>query len=476
MLHLSQQLRLLQKLTPQQVQYLKLLQLPILALEQQLKLELEQNPLLEEGLDEEPVQEESAEDAPDDGTKEASTEENDYSLEDYMNDDVDGYKAEVVPRDNEEKEDLPLPADTPLSQRLMEQIQMQDVDDEELLLAKEIIGNIDDDGYLRRDLELIVQDLNLSRGLSISIEKAERVLNIVQRLDPPGIGSRTLQECLLRQLEVGNFDPKLKERAFRVLHDHFEEFTMKHYEELAKHLSIHIDLLKPVIDLIHKLNPKPGEGELTPLQNYIVPDFVVERVDDELVVMLNDRSIPPLRINKAYREMVGRRKNNGYSAEAKDFIRKKFEAAKWFISSIYQRRDTLLRVMRAIVDKQREFFETGENLRPMIYKDIAEIAGVDISTISRAVNGKYVQTEYGVFELRHFFSDSISTTTGEEISNKEIKRMIKEMIEEEDPSKPMSDDRIAEILRQREFNIARRTVAKYREQLRIPVARMRRKL
>lgn len=471
MLHLAQQQRLLQKLTPQQVQYLKLLQLPILALEQRIKAELEQNPLLEEGGEEEleQVQEEPVEeklDAEDDG----------YSIEDFMNDDVNGYKAEAIPTDNEEKEELPLPAETPLSQRLLEQIRLLNLDEEEMLLVEEIIGNIDEDGYLRRDLDLILQDVNLSHGLSIPMEKADKVLKIVQRLDPPGIGARTLQECLLAQLEVSDFHEKLKERAYKVLHDHFEEFTMKHYEELAKKLSIHIDQLKPVIEVIHKLNPKPGEGEFTPQQNYIIPDFIVERVDDELVVMLYDRTIPPLRINKAYKEILGRRKNNGYSLEAKDFVRKKFEAAKWFIASIYQRRDTLLRVMRAIVEKQREFFETGENLKPMIYKDIAEVTALDISTISRVVNGKYVQTEYGMFELKHFFSDSISTTTGEEVSNKEVKKLIKEMIEQEDPKKTLSDDRIAEILRSQSFNIARRTVAKYREHMMIPVARLRRRL
>lgn len=473
MLHLSQQQRLLQRLTPQQVQYLKLLQLPILALEQRIKTELEQNPLLEEGVDEEIEQ--TLDEQQNETNDEVSPEE-EYSIEDFMNDDVDGYKAEAVPTDDEEKEEIPLPSETPLSQRLLEQLHLLDLDEEAIILAEEIIGNIDEDGYLRRELNLIVQDVNLSKGLAIPMEKAERVLKTIQHLDPPGIGARTLQECLLAQLDVSDFSPKIKERAYKVLHDHFEEFTMKHYEDLAKKLSIHIDQLKTVIDAIHKLNPKPGEGQFTPQQNYIVPDFIVERVDDELVVMLNDRTIPPLRLNKAYKEMFSRRKNNGYSAEAKDFVRKKFEAAKWFIASIYQRRDTLLRVMRAIVDKQREFFETGENLKPMIYKDIAEITGLDISTISRVVNGKYVQTEYGVFELKHFFSDSITTTNGEEISNKEVKKIIKEMIDQEDPMRPLSDDRIAEILRERGYNIARRTVAKYREQMMIPVARLRRKL
>lgn len=480
MLHLLQQQRLLQKLTPQQVQYLKLLQLPVLALEQQIKAELEMNPLLEEGTEgeNEQIQEEPIEikGETEDSLTDAKANEDGYSLEDFMNDDLDGYKAESMVGHDKEKEEMPLPADIPLTQRLLEQLRLQNLGEEELLLAEEIIGNIDEDGYLRRELELVVQDLNLGRGLSILIEKAQKVLHVVQRLEPPGIGARTLQECLLIQLEVGNFKPKLKHQAYKVIHEYFDDFTMKHYEDLAKKLSIHIDQLKPVVELIHKLNPKPGEGQFSPQQNYVMPDFIVERVDDEIVVMLNDRSIPPLRINKAYREMIGRRKNNGYSAEAKDFVRKRFEAAKWFIASMHQRRNTLLRVMRAIVDKQREFFETGENLKPMIYKDIAGLIALDISTISRVVNGKYVQTEHGMFELRHFFSDSITTSTGEEVSNKEVKRIIKELIEKEDSSSPLRDDRIAEILKKQGYPIARRTVAKYREQMRIPVARLRRKL
>ncbi len=477
MLRLSQDQRLLQKLTPQQVQYLKLLQLPILALEQRIKAELEMNPLLDEGEELEPIEEETnGEKEETEGESESASEEEEYSLEDFMNDDLEGYKAERAQVDDEEKGELPLPAEVPLSQRLLDQLHMQNLDDEDLLLAEEIIGNIDEDGYLRRELELIVQDLNLSRQLSIAREKAEKVLRIVQRLDPPGIGSRTLQECLLAQLDVADAQPKHKDRARRVLQEYFDDFRMKHFEDLAKNLSIHIDQLKPVLELIHKLNPKPGEGQITPQQNYIIPDFIVERVDDELVIMLNDRSIPSLRINKAYKEAMARKKSNGYSPEAKDFIRKRFEAAKWFIASIHQRRDTLLRVMRTIVDKQRQFFETGQNLKPMIYKNIADVIRMDISTISRVVNGKYVQTEHGMFELRHFFSDSISTTNGEEISNKEVKKLIKEMMEQEDSSRPLSDDRIAELLKKQGFNIARRTVAKYREQMRIPVARMRRSI
>jgi RNA polymerase sigma-54 factor len=242
-------------------------------------------------------------------------------------------------------------------------------------------------------------------------------------------------------------------------------------------MEISVEELKPVIELIQKLNPKPGEGEFSAQQNYVVPDFIVERDGDDFIVTLNDRNVPPLRVNKRYKElMLKKRGKNGAPSDVKDFVRKRFEAAKWFIASIHQRRDTMMRVMRAIIEKQRVFFETGENLRPMIYKDIAEIINMDISTISRVVNGKYVQTEYGVYELRHFFSDKLTTQAGEEVSNKEVKKTIKEIIESEDPNKPLSDDKIAEMLNGKGLNIARRTIAKYREAMMIPVARLRRKI
>jgi RNA polymerase sigma-54 factor len=470
------------KLTPQQVQYLQLLQLPVLALEQRIKAELEMNPLLEELDEADQLQEQedtkTEEVTPETELKaeaELSKQEEGYTFEDFMNDDLDGHKATRQDFGDDEREEFPQPAEITITQRLIDQLNLLDLQPEEELLGEEIIGNIDEDGYLRRDVQLILQDLNLSHNLAITPEQAEAVLQKIHRLEPPGIGARTLQECLIVQLEVGEFNPKLKELALKILRDHFEEFSMKHYGELAKALGIHIDQLKPVIELIQKLNPKPGEGQFTPQQNYVIPDFTVERDGDDFIISLNDRNVPPLRINKAYKELMSRRKN-GTPDGVKDFIRKRFEAAKWFIASINQRRDTMMRVMRAIVDKQRPFFETGENLRPLIYRDIADVISMDISTISRVVNGKYVQTEFGVYELRYFFSDKLTTQSGEEVSNKEAKRMIKEIIEKEDPDHPLSDDRIAEMLNKNGLNIARRTVAKYREAMRIPVARLRRKI
>jgi RNA polymerase sigma-54 factor len=478
MLNISLQHKMMMKLSPQQVQYLKMLQLPTLALEQKIKAELEMNPLLEEGFEEEQeaAQEpEVAEEAPD-GTKEESTKDEDsYSIDDFMNDELTGHKVRE-PYDNEEKEELPLADAVPMYQRLLEQSGLLDLDDEELLTGEEIIGNIDEDGYLRRDLAAIVQDINLTHDTQITLEKAEGVLRKIQRLDPVGIGSRSLQECLIVQLEADRTDPALKALALRILTEFYEDFTMRHFEDLGKKLSIPTDELKKVIELIQRLNPKPGEGEITAQENYVVPDFIVMKSEEDFIITLNDRNIPPLRINRAYKELMSKRKKNGVSAEAKDFIRQRFEAAKWFISSIHQRRETMLKVMHTIVDKQREFFETGEGLRPMIYKDISEVIGMDISTISRVVNSKYVQTDYGVFSLRHFFSDSISTSDGDEVSNKEVKRKLKTLIDAEDPLKPLSDHKLAELLNADRLNIARRTVAKYREAMLIPVARLRRKL
>lgn len=479
MLNLSQRQTLQMKLTPQQVQYLQLLQLPVLALEQRIKAELEMNPLLEEVDEADLLQEQEdikSEPENDDETVETSDTEESYSIEDFMNDDLDGYKVSHSYVSNEDREEFPQASEVTLLQKLRDQVIFLDLSEEEKILSEEIIGNIDEDGYLRRDLSLIVQDLNLSQNLNISLEQAESVLKKIQKLDPPGIASRNLQECLIVQLEVGDYDPELTELALKILRDYFNDFSMKHYEDLVNNLGITIEKLKSVLELIQKLNPKPGEGQINPQQNYIIPDFIVESDNGDFIITLNDRNVPPLRINKKYKELISRRSKNGVSDGVKDFIKKRFESAKWFIASINQRRETMMKVMRAIVEKQRQFFETGENLKPMIYKDIAEIINMDISTISRVVNGKYVQTEYGVYELRHFFSDKLTTTSGEEISNKEVKKIIKEIIEKEDPRHPLSDDKIAEQLNSTGLNIARRTVAKYRESMKIPVARLRRKI
>lgn len=477
MLHLSQQQKLLQKLTPQQIQYLKLLQLPTLALEQSIKMELETNPLLEEGVEDEIETEQQADEEPasKEETEEAdSKKEDEFTFEDFLNDEeLYTPRGENHSGDDEDKDEFPIAAPTPLTQKLIEQLHLADVTEMGLMVAEEIIGNIDEDGYLRRDLESIVNDINLSHKLHLSVSQVEEVLHIIQRLDPPGIGSRTLQECLLIQLEFEKGDQHLIDLAKKLLTNHFDEFTKKHYEQISKLMNISLEEVKRVLELIARLNPKPGEGTINTQENYLTPDFIVTKDENNFIIQLNDKNIPPLRINRNYRELMSK-KNKTTGAETKQFLKQKFDAAKWFIASIYQRRETMLKVMHAIVDKQREFFESGEGLKPLIYKDIAETIHMDISTISRVVNGKYVQTDFGVYELRYFFSEGISTQSGEDVSNKEVKERIKEILAGEDKSKPYSDEEIASILREKGFNIARRTVAKYRESMMIPVARLRR--
>ncbi len=479
MLQLSQNQKLSQKLTPQQIQYLQLLQVPILALEQRIKTELEINPLLEEGMDGETeiVQQEEAttsEDFSADAAENTNEQKDEFTFEDYVNDESDySYKGEVF--DNEEKDELPIAASEPLTQKLFNQLSLTELTEKDILVAKEIIGNLDEDGYLRRELQSIVDDINLEHQLGITIEQAENVVKKIQRLEPLGIASRTLQECLLVQLEFVQCDESVRTLAATVLEKYFDEFTKKHYEQLSKLLNVDLEEIKKVIDLISHFNPKPGETDETAQPQYITPDFIVHKDDDELIIQLYDRNIPPLRINKGYKELVTTKKNKIDTA-TKTFLKQKFDAAKWFIACIHQRRETMMKVMRTIVEKQKSFFETGENLKPMVYKDIAEVIQMDISTISRTVNGKYVQTDFGMYELRYFFSEGIQTESGEEVSNKEIKERLKTIIENEDGKKPLSDDRLTEILNQQGFHIARRTVAKYREAMMIPVARLRRKI
>ena len=474
-------MRLGLKLTPQQVQYLKLLQLPTMALEQRIKTELELNPLLET-IDE--VEQQTDQDEPEEAAAETveeekveNKEEESYSLEDYINDDLAGYKSpeSYKPQDEEEEYERPLASTVPMSERLLSQFRLQCEDDLDFLIAEEIIGNVDEDGYLRRELALIVQDLNLTFGLEISLERAEAVLKLIQLLDPPGIAARDLQECLIAQVRTTKCDPHIKELALKVLQHHFDDLKLKRFENLGNDLHVGMDSLKRVIELIQHLNPKPGEGQFSAQENYITPDFIVENDEGDFLISLHDRNMPALRINKAYRDLVAP-KGKKASKEAKDFIKQKFEAAKWFIASIHQRRQTLMKVMRAIVDRQRKWFEEGEILKPMIYKDIAEVVGVDISTISRVVNSKYVQTEFGVHSLKQFFTSGLETESGEDVSNRMIKHRIKDIIEVEDPQKPLNDDKIADIVGGEGVKIARRTVAKYREQMGIPIARLRKKI
>jgi RNA polymerase sigma-54 factor len=684
MLSLSQRQSLQQRLSPQQVQYLKMLQLPVIALEQRIKQEIEVNPLLEELSEilqeqDSDFEQEQPADLADHRTPETDdrsgsdgesphTEEpapaREFDWDEYASGDYEGYKApSFTGPDNEEQDEFPQRAEESLADQLLTQLRMQLLSEDELALAEEIIGNIDDHGYLRRDLREIVDDLNKfiantrrlalekkeeqsplgdgrfdayadvvadapfgrdrlvaqiltenddeldtqprngdddldnlpvdpfstsfdddddldrsnararangtynNNGSSSSVaqpaapamvtaspkaatlsleemsrlsiedlarlleqgtaafsapapapvyhdsahldtmhldgvgasgpangtvtvddefapmfspEEAEKVLHRIQRLDPPGIGARDLRECLGVQLELDQDHSPAHRLALRIIQDSYVEFTMKHFEKICHRLGCTTEELKEAIDVIKLLNPKPGEGAMSMVEdNYLTPDFVIERDEDDFLIIPNDRHIPTLRINRAYQELMrrGNNKRKEVDRDTRKFIRDKFEAAKWFIASIQQRRQTMMKVMRAIVDLQMDFFLQGPNfIRPMIYKDVAERIGMDISTVCRVVNGKYTQTDYGTFELRYFFSEKLETTSGEEVSTKIVKSRIQELIDAEDKNRPLSDDAISREMETAGFYVARRTVAKYREQLNIPVARLRRAL
>ncbi len=487
MLQLNQKLSQQLQLLPQQILYQKLLQLNNLSLEQRIKEELDLNPVLEELPLEEINQTQSEEQASSEfeglSADELDTDKLEietFTIEDFMNDNPESFSPNYQDEDSEVTE-IPTPIKQSLNEQLMTQLRLLNLSPELFRLGEEIIGNIDEDGYLSTSLEDILKDLELFENIKIPYEQAEKVLKQIQHFEPLGIASRNLQECLLIQLEEKDINPKIKNVVRKILIEHFDDFTSKRYEALEKNLKISREELKEAINIIQHLNPKPGEGTLsnTDVQQ-ITPDLIVEKIDNKFIVYLNDRNIPQLRINPEY-EMIVKKKykkiKSGDEKEIKKFIKEKIDAAKWFIDAINQRKITLLRVMNLIVEKQRDFFEYGEkHLKPMIYKDIAEPLNLDISTISRVVNGKYVQSPVGIHELKYFFSEGLETENGEAISNKNVKIRIKEIIETEDKSKPLPDDEIAKILNNEGIKIARRTVAKYREQLGIPVAKLRREI
>ena len=487
MIHLQQNLRLEQRLTPQQILLSTLLQLPLLSLEQKIKSELEQNPVLEEGEEEEEVNTEELTSDDQEGDEQVEEElklieENEQNNDDYDKEELQQAQEDTdlenllnddeafeirVPRDrNQEDYERPEVHVSTLPEHLLDQLHILSLNEKERAIGEYLIWSIRDDGYLDQSVTLE----NVAAMFDSTIEEVESVLKKIQRLDPTGVGSRNLRECLMVQLEEQGKQDTI---AYAILRDHFEEFKNKRYEKIMDELGIDKDTLKENIDIILKLNPKPGEEQFELRNNYIVPDFIVEKVDDKFVVSLNDWNIPPLRISNTYKKMLLDKKNT--DKDTRQYIRKKVESARWFISSIYQRKFTMLKVMEAIIEKQRDFFEKGpEHIKPLIMREIAEMIGMDISTVSRVVNGKYVQTDYGVFELKYFFNERIENEDGEEISTRKIKNRIKELVEAEDPHKPLSDEKISQILKSEGFPIARRTVAKYREQLKIPVARLRR--
>jgi RNA polymerase sigma-54 factor len=487
MLNLRQSQSLQQKLSPQQIQYIKLLQLPTLALEQRIKAEMEANPLLEEG------EEEYEADTPDADIAEAEVAQaepeperntDEFDWDEFLNapDDLYGYKAEVDRSAEEDEFESPMAATSSLAEGLYDQVGLLHLDETQALIADQIIGSIDEDGYLRRPVESILDDVMFNHGLMLTEADVEKVLARIQRLDPVGIAARDLQECLLVQLDMLPAATPGRTNAIRMLRDAYKAFTMKHFDQIMRKLNLTETELKEAFDLIRSLDPKPGEGDIAAQTNYITPDYTVERVGEEFRISLNGRNAPELRVNRHYRNLWNDlaskgRTGNAEANETKDFLKTRMESARWFINSIQQRRQTMLRVMEAIVTIQEEFFANGMgNLRPMILKDIADIISMDISTVSRVVNGKYVQTEFGVFELKFFFSEGITNDEGEEVSNKEVKALLERMIAAEDKAHPLSDQALAEMLAAEGYPIARRTVTKYREQSNLPVARLRKQI
>ena len=487
MLSISQRLSQQQKLSPQQIQYQKLLQLNTLALEQRLKTELELNPILEEEMElrqDEIEPDEYDRDDSVDSDEDSFSEDSEFTVEDYMNDE-DYFKEDYYLNNNpnDEKNLQPVaPAEETLTDHLLNQLYMLDIEENLTILGEEIIGSLDQDGYLNQSLESIVKDLSVFQSIDIPLADAENLLKTIQTFDPVGVAARDLQECLIIQLQNSSYDPYYTYLAEDMLKNHYNDFVHKRYDVTMAKMEMSEYTLKTVLDIIQKLNPKPGEGTIVSnSMNQITPDFILEKEGNNYVVTLNDRSMPSVTINKSYLEMLdqnkGKKKLNPREKQTYKFLREKFDSAKWFISCIQQRRETLLKVMRTIVEKQHMFFDKGTKyLKPMIYKDIADEIQMDISTISRVVNGKFVQSPQGVHELKYFFSEGLATDSGEEVSNKQIKERIKEILLSESKKAPLSDDKIADILKEEGVHIARRTVAKYRESLRLPVARLRKEL
>jgi RNA polymerase sigma-54 factor len=478
------QQKLLQKLSPQQIQMIKLLEIPTMLLEQRIKKELEENPILEEVEQTEPQAEPELV-MPDDN-KEGNDDE--FSLEDYLNDDdIPSYKLYSKNTSYEDKrEEIPFSTGISFHEHLENQLGMAELNEREKQLGLYLIGNIDEDGYIRRKLSAIADDIAFSLGIETDEDELERILYVIQEFDPPGVGARDLQECLLIQIKAKEQQNEITQIAYKILKYHFDEFIKKHYDKIASKLNLSDEKLKLAVDEILKLNPKPGGGFTDPFDQsaqHIIPDFILDYEDGEFRLSLNSHNVPELRISKDYADMLesyayNKEFSSSQEREAIAFVKQKIESAKWFIDALKQRQNTLLTTMQAILDYQKEYFRDGDEskLKPMILKDVAEATGLDISTISRVANSKYIQTHFGIFPLKHFFSEGMQTDSGEEVSTREIKKILSECVDNEDKRNPLTDEELMEILKGKGYPIARRTVAKYREQLGIPVARLRKEL
>lgn len=483
MLKQSLQQKLLQKLSPQQIQMIKLLEVPAMQLEQRVKKELEDNPALDEGAelqDDIDIKEELP-----GGEKEDN--DDDFSIDEYVNQEIPSYKLSVNNYSKDDKkEEIPFSVGASFHDSLTAQLGLRKLDQKQETLANYIIGNIDDDGYLRRELDAIVDDVAFSLNIDTNEEELHQVLTIIQEFEPAGVGARDLRECLLIQLRHKKIETVEQKTAYVIVNQHFREFTRKHYDKIMAKLDITDEDLKDALEEIVKLNPRPGGSYSDPHDSsaeHIIPDFILDNVDGELQLSLNAKNVPELRVNRNYADMLeayvaGKDKGNKQQRDAVNFMKQKLDSAKWFIDAIKQRQNTLLLTMNAILDYQYEYFIEGDEtkLRPMILKDIAEATNLDISTISRVANSKHIQTHFGMYSLKYFFSEGLTTDTGEEVSTREIKTILRECISGEDKHKPLTDDKLAAILKEKGYQIARRTVAKYREQLDIPVARMRKEI
>lgn len=488
LLMLKQQLqqKLQQKLSPAQIQEIKLLEVTTLELEERIRQELEENPVLEESPEPELEKEELSDDFEEEKIDEEVNDEIDF--EEYLDEDeIPDYKLRINNTSKDDKyEEIPFSAGMTFHDYLLDQLNLISLTEREKIIAEFIIGNIDEEGYLRRTPEALIDDLAFQLNIETNETEIKKIIKVIQQLDPSGVGAYDLQECLLLQLERKPFTPEI-EIAKRIVKEYFEEFSRKHFEKLLKGLEIDEEKLKKAMNEIVKLNPKPGSAwsgnVLEKSMTTVVPDFILENKDGELYVHLNNSNIPELRINSTYNSMfqdymANKRNQTPQMKEALMFVKQKIDSARWFIDAVKQRQQTLLTTMSAIVEYQKDFFLEGDEryLKPMILKDIAERTGYDISTISRVSNSKYIQTDFGIFPIKYFFSESMTNEFGEEISTREIKKILLECIENEDKSKPLNDEKLVEVLKEKGYNIARRTVAKYRDQLNIPVARLRKQI
>ncbi len=484
MLNQRLQQKLLQKLSPQQIQMIKLLEVPTLQIEQRIKKELEENPALEEGAEEEEIPAETEDDQVDEKDKD----QDEFTIDDYIEeDDIPDYRlqAKNYSKDEDKRTEIPFSVGFSFQEHLESQFSLRDLTENQKILGEYILGNLDEDGYLRRELINIVDDLAFLQNIETTESDLEEVLKIIQDLEPAGVGARTLRECLLLQIDKRDNSQSSIKLAHTILDLYFEEFTKRHYDKIIARLGITEQELKSAIDEVLRLNPKPGGVYSDPFNKTsqpIIPDFILELSEDGFDLHLNSKNQPELRLSSAYSEMLhSYSKDKSQKKEMKDavlFVKQKIDSAKWFIDAIKQRQNTLLLTMNAILEYQQEYFIDGDEtrLKPMILKDVAEMTGLDISTVSRVANSKFVQTHFGIFPLKFFFSEGLQTDSGEEVSTREIKRILQDCIENEQKRRPLTDESLTDILQEKGYQIARRTVAKYREQLNIPVARLRREI